>query len=375
MNRKLKVAIVHDWFTVDGGAEKVCREIINLYPEADVFSLIDFLSDSDRITILKGKKSTTSIIQKFPFAKKYYRYYLPWFPYAIEQINLTNYDLIISSSYAVAKGVLTHSNQVHVCYCHSPMRYLWDLYFSYIPKSKWSNFPIAYFMRHYISKLRQWDVISSNRVDAFIANSNNIAKRIKKVYRRESTVVYPPLFTDKFPLVSLKEDYYVSASRLVPYKKVELAILAFKKLPNKRLKIIGDGPEYLKLRQLAKGSPNIEMLGFLEEADFSSVIGKAKAFINSSFEDFGIAPVEAQACGTPIIGYAKGGVLETTIENNTAIYFHEQTPEAIIEAIEKFEKATLWTAQEIHKYASSFNNKRFAKEFTKVVEQCLSSHF
>lgn len=375
MNRKLKVAIVHDWFTVDGGAEKVCREIINLYPEADVFSLIDFLSDSDRITILKGKKSTTSIIQKFPFAKKYYRYYLPWFPYAIEQINLTNYDLIISSSYAVAKGVLTHSNQVHVCYCHSPMRYLWDLYFSYIPKSKWSNFPIAYFMRHYISKLRQWDVISSNRVDAFIANSNNIAKRIKKVYRRESTVVYPPLFTDKFPLVNLKEDYYVSASRLVPYKKVELAILAFKKLPNKRLKIIGDGPEYLKLRQLAKGSPNIEMLGFLEEADFASVIGKAKAFINSSFEDFGIAPVEAQACGTPIIGYAKGGVLETTIENNTAIYFHEQTPEAIIEAIEKFEKATLWTAQEIHKYASSFNNERFAKEFTKVVEQCLSSHF
>lgn len=375
MNRKLKVAIVHDWFTVDGGAEKVCREIINLYPEADVFSLIDFLSDSDRITILKGKKSTTSIIQKFPFAKKYYRYYLPWFPYAIEQINLTNYDLIISSSYAVAKGVLTHSNQVHVCYCHSPMRYLWDLYFSYIPKSKWSNFPIAYFMRHYISKLRQWDVISSNRVDAFIANSNNIAKRIKKVYRRESTVVYPPLFTDKFPLVNLKEDYYVSASRLVPYKKVELAILAFKKLPNKRLKIIGDGPEYLKLRQLAKGSPNIEMLGFLEEADFASVIGKAKAFINSSFEDFGIAPVEAQACGTPIIGYAKGGVLETTIENNTAIYFHEQTPEAIIEAVEKFEKATLWTAQEIHKYASSFNNERFAKEFTKVVEQCLSSHF
>lgn len=375
MNRKLKVAIVHDWFTVDGGAEKVCREIITLYPEADVFSLIDFLSDSDRITILKGKKSTTSIIQKFPFAKKYYRYYLPWFPYAIEQINLTNYDLIISSSYAVAKGVLTHSNQVHVCYCHSPMRYLWDLYFSYIPKSKWSNFPIAYFMRHYISKLRQWDVISSNRVDAFIANSNNIAKRIKKVYRRESTVVYPPLFTDKFPLVTLKEDYYVSASRLVPYKKVELAILAFKKLPNKRLKIIGDGPEYLKLRQLAKGSPNIEMLGFLEEADFASVIGKAKAFINSSFEDFGIAPVEAQACGTPIIGYAKGGVLETTIENNTAIYFHEQTPEAIIEAIEKFEKATLWTAQEIHKYASSFNNERFAKEFTKVVEQCLSSHF
>jgi len=374
MDKILKVAIVHDWFTVDGGAEKVCREIINLYPQADIYSLIDYLSDNDRQNILKGKKSNTSIIQKFPFSKKYYRYYLPWFPYAIEQINLTDYDLIISSSYAVAKGVLTHSNQVHVCYCHSPMRYLWDLYFSYIPKTKWTNFLLAYFMRHYISKLRQWDVISSNRVDAFVANSENIARRIKKVYRRDSVVVYPPLFTDKFPLITKKQDYYVSASRLVPYKKVELAILAFKKLPNKRLKVIGDGPELAKLTQLAKGSGNIEILGFLEQSEFASVMGNAKAFINSSFEDFGIAPVEAQACGTPVIAYAKGGVLETTIKDKTAIYFYEQTPEAIIEAIEQFEKSTLWTAEEIHKYANSFNNERFAREFTKVVDQCLLEH-
>jgi len=180
------------------------------------------------------------------------------------------------------------------------------LYFSYIPKTKWTNFLLAYFMRHYISKLRQWDVISSNRVDAFVANSENIARRIKKVYRRDSVVVYPPLFTDKFPLITKKQDYYVSASRLVPYKKVELAILAFKKLPNKRLKVIGDGPELAKLTQLAKGSGNIEILGFLEQSEFASVMGNAKAFINSSFEDFGIAPVEAQACGTPVIAYAKG---------------------------------------------------------------------
>lgn len=374
MEKKLKVAIVHDWFTVDGGAEKVCREIINMYPSADIFSLIDFLSDTDRATILNGKKSNTSIIQKFPFAKKYYRYYLPWFPYAIEQIDLTHYDLIISSSYAVAKGVLTHSNQIHVCYCHSPMRYLWDLYFSYIPKTKWSNFPLAYFMRHYISKLRQWDVISSNRVDTFVANSENIAKRIKKVYRRDSIVVYPPLFTDKFKLVTQKEDYYVSASRLVPYKKVELAIQAFKKLPNKRLKVIGDGPELVKLKQLAKGSKNIEILGYLEQADFSRVLGNAKAFINSSYEDFGIAPVEAQACGTPVIAYAKGGVLETTLENKTAIYFYEQTPEAIIKAIDQFEQTNLWAPEAIHKYATSFNNERFAREFTKVINQCLKDH-
>jgi glycosyltransferase involved in cell wall biosynthesis len=374
MNKRLKVAIVHDWFTVDGGAEKVCREIINLYPQADIYSLIDFLSDTDREVILKGKRSKTSVIQKFPFSKKYYRYYLPWFPYAIEQINLNDYDLIISSSYAVAKGVLTHSNQVHVCYCHSPMRYLWDLYFSYIPKTKWTNFPLAYFMRHYISKLRQWDVISSNRVDMFVANSENIARRIKKVYRRDSIVVYPPLFTDKFPLVTEKEDYYVSASRLVPYKKVELAILAFKKLPNKHLKVIGDGPKLAKLSQLAKGAKNIEILGFLEQKEFAKVLGNAKAFINSSFEDFGIAPVEAQACGTPVIAFAKGGVLETTIKDKTAIYFYEQTPEAIIEAIDKFEESTLWSADEIHKFANSFNNERFAREFTKVVDQCLLEH-
>ena len=274
----------------------------------------------------------------------------------------------------MAKGVLTHSNQIHVCYCHSPMRYLWDLYFSYIPKTKWSNFPLAYFMRHYISKLRQWDVISSNRVDAFVANSENIAKRIKKVYRRDSVVVYPPLFTDKFKLVTEKEDYYVSASRLVPYKKVELAILAFKMLQNKRLKVIGDGPELVKLKQLAKGSKNIEILGFLEQAEFSRVLGNAKAFINSSYEDFGIAPVEAQACGTPVIAYAKGGVLETTLENKTAIYFYEQTPEAIIKAIDQFEQSNLWSPEEIHQYATSFNNERFAREFTKVINQCLKDH-
>lgn len=372
--KKLKVAIVHDWFTVDGGAEKVCREIINMYPDADVYSLIDFLSDTDRDTILNGKRSNTSVIQKFPFAKKFYRFYLPWFPYAIEQINLTDYDLIISSSYAVAKGVLTHSNQVHICYCHSPMRYLWDLYFSYIPKTTWKNFILAYFMRHYISKLRQWDVISSNRVDVFVANSENIARRIKKVYRRKSVVVYPPLFTDKFQLVTEKEDYYVSASRLVPYKKVELAIQAFKNLPNKHLKVVGDGPEYDKLKQLAKGSPNIELLGFLEQKEFAKTLGNAKAFINSSYEDFGIAPVEAQACGTPIIAFAKGGVLETTIENKTAVYFYEQTPEAIIAAIEKFESSTLLSPEEIQQFATSFNNERFSNEFTKVIDQCLSNH-
>lgn len=371
MGKKIKVAIVHDWFTVNGGAEKVCREIINCYPDADIYSLIDFLSEEDRKTILNGKKSNTSIIQHFPFPRKLYRYYLPWFPYAIEQLDLSSYDLIISSSYAVAKGVLINSNQLHVCYCHSPMRYLWDLYFDYVTKSTWKNFIPNYFMRKHLSKLRVWDVVSSNRVDVFVANSKNIAQRINKVYRRDAEVVYPPMNTERFQLINEKEDYYVSACRLVPYKKVELIVKAFKLLPNKRLKVAGGGPELNKIKKLAKGSPNIEVLGYVESDALPAIVGKAKGFINASFEDFGIAPVEAQACGTPIIAYAKGGVLETTIEDKTAVYFNEQSVESIVAAIEKIEMASLWSAEEISAYASGFNNERFRTELTKIVDRCL----
>jgi glycosyltransferase involved in cell wall biosynthesis len=370
MKKIEKVAIVHDWLTVDGGAEKVCRELINLYPDADIFSLIDYLEDTDRQNILMGKKSNTSIIQKFPFSKKLYRFYLPWFPYAIEQLNLEKYDLVISSSYAVAKGVITNSNQLHICYCHSPMRYLWDLYFSYIPKTTIFNFPIAYFMRAQLSKLRIWDVISSNRVDYFIANSKNIADRIFKVYRREAAVVYPPLFVNKFDLIEEKENYFVTASRLVPYKKVDLIVEAFLKMPNRKLKVIGSGPELKKLKALSNKADNIEILGFVEQTKLSSTIGRAKAFINASNEDFGISPVEAQACGTPIIGFKKGGILETTIENKTAVYFEEQTSNSLILAIERFEKTTLIPPKEIQQFARNFSNEVFAKEISEFIEKC-----
>ena len=263
MNYSGKVALVQDWFVIDGGAEKVFNEILNLFPDADVFSLIDFLNEKDRDTILNGKSSTTSVIQSYPFAKKHYRYYLGSFPYAIEQLDLSKYDLIISSSYAVAKGVLTHSNQLHICYCHSPMRYIWDLYHSYMPETKWYNFLISWIMRSTISRLRIWDVISSNRVDYFIANSENVAKRIQKVYRRDSKVIYPPVNTTAFTLQDQKDDYYVTASRLVGYKKVDLIVKTFQSMPDKKLVVIGKGPELAKIRALAKNSKNIEVKGFV----------------------------------------------------------------------------------------------------------------
>ena len=370
----LKVAIVHDWLTVSGGAEKVCRELIRMYPQADVFSLVDFLSDRHRQEILDGKRSHTSIIQKFPFARKWYRYYLPWFPYAIEQLNLEKYDLVISSSYAVAKGVITRADQVHICYCHSPMRYLWDLYFSYMPKVSWKNFPITLAMRRSISKLRIWDVVSSNRVDYFIANSQNVAGRIRKIYRRTATVVYPPLDILHFQLVQEKKDYYVTASRLVPYKRVDLMIDAFREMPDKQLVILGDGPELKRLRKRAKGMKNVQLPGFVPADRHRQLIGEAKAFINASFEDFGIAPLEAQACGTAVIAYAKGGVLETTLENKTAVYFSQQTVSALTEAVQKFEKTPLLTAVEIQKFAVAFNNERFQTEMAEFIKKCLLKH-
>ncbi len=371
MNYSGKVALVQDWFVIDGGAEKVFKEILSLFPEADVFSLIDFLSDIERANILDGKKSTTSVIQSFPFAKKHYRYYLKWFPYAIEQLDLSKYDLIISSSYAVAKGVLTHSDQLHICYCHSPMRYIWDLYHAYMPKSSWQNFPKSFLMRSIISKLRIWDVVSSNRVDYFIANSENVAKRIKKVYRRESKVIYPPVQINDFKLHPQKEDYYVTASRLVAYKKVDLIVKTFQSMPDKKLVVIGKGPELAKIRALAKSCKNIEVKGFVPYQTLIQSIQKAKAFINASNEDFGISPVEAQACGTPVIGFGKGGLLETTVEGQTAVYFKEQTVESLKNAIDAFEQAKLDNAEAIHEFAKKFDQRNFQDQLKSFIQHCL----
>lgn len=362
----MKIAIVHDWLVVDAGAEKVLKEINNLWPDADIFSLIDFLNDEDRYNILNGKRSKTSFIQKLPFAKSKYRFYLPLFPLAIEQLDVSAYDIVICSSYAVAKGVLTHSNQLHICYCHSPIRYAWDLYFHYLDESKLRNGLKSWVARLTLHYIRNWDFISSHRVDYFIANSKYIAKRIKKVYKREAVVVYPPISVNDFEIGLQKEDFYVTISRLVPYKKTSLIVDAFNKMPEKILYVIGSGPLLKEIGDKAKS--NVKVMGQLPFDEMKSYLRRAKAFIFAADEDFGIAPVEAQACGTPVIAFRKGGVLESVIENETGVFFNEQTSESLINCIEAFEKNGYeFDPLVIRRNAEKFDKKVFSELFKSFV--------
>ncbi|MDF2433172.1 MAG: hypothetical protein JWP44_2803 [Mucilaginibacter sp.] len=354
------VALIHVWFTVIVGSENVFKEIASLYPEADIYALV--AQDETIIKLgLEKHKVFTSFIQKLPFARTNYRNYLPLFPLAIEQFNLSSYDLIISSSHAVAKGVLTNSGQVHVCYCHSPMRYAWDLYHQYIRDLGLSKGIKGYFVKAVLHRMRQWDIIASNRVDYFISNSNYIGRRIKKIYNRESITIYPNVATQDFELNENKEDFYFTCSRFVPYKKIDLIVKAFAQMQDKKLYVIGDGPDFKKIKRLA--TPNIVLLGYQPFDVLKHYLSKAKAFVFAAEEDFGILPVEAQACGTPVIAFGKGGVTETVINNQTGVYFNEQTVPSLVQAINYFENnSKMFIPAEIKKQASLFSSKRFKKE-------------
>ncbi|WP_123041927.1 glycosyltransferase family 4 protein [Cohnella candidum] len=335
----MKVAIVHDWLVVYAGAEKVLEQLLLLYPDADVYSLVDFLPDSQR-GFIGNRKVHTSFIQKLPFARRHFRHYLGLMPLAIEQFDLSGYDLVISSSYAVAKGVITGPNQLHISYVHSPIRYAWDLQHQYLKESglhKGLKGGIAKWMLH---KMRLWDARTANGVDSIVANSSYISMRIRKVYRRESSVIYPPVAVEQFELCEAKEDYYVTASRLVPYKKIDLIVEAFGAMPDKKLIVIGDGPDFAKIK--AKAKPNVTMLGYQPCDVLRKHMQKARAFVFAAEEDFGIAPVEAQSCGTPVIAYGRGGVLETVRglgqANPTGVFFPEQTVHSLIQAVHDFER-------------------------------------
>lgn len=364
----MRVAIIHDWFISIGGAEKVTKELLELFPSAEVFCLIDSMAPTDRNYILGDRKTNSSLIQRLPFSKKYYRHYLPFFPYAIEQFDLRRFDLIISSSTSVAKGVLTNYNQAHICYCHSPIRYAWDLYQHYVEDAKATNkfgMPIFKVILHYI---RHWDYISSQRVDHFIANSQNVANRIKKVYNRKASVIFPPVDVHNLSVIDKKEDFYVIVSRLVPYKRIDILIKAFKQMPDKKLVIIGTGPEQKRLKKLKGDSNNITMTGYLPLFEMRSYLQRARAFVFVAEEDFGITPVEAQACGTPVIAYGKGGLSETVLPGDTGIFFDGQTEKHIIDAINKFEKhGVRFNAYEIREHAVKFNAERFRSEFLESV--------
>lgn len=360
----MKKALVHDWYYVNGGAEKVVHSFNSIWNDFEHYALVDFLNDKDRDYILSGKKATTSFIQKLPTAKSNHRKFLQLFPYAIEQFDLQDYDLILSSSASIAKGVLTNQNQLHISYCHSPMRYAWDLYHQYLNDSNLSKGLKGLYAKRVLHKIRTWDYINSQRVDHFIANSNYISNRIYKTYRRDSTVIYPPVDVNNFTLNINKEDFYVAASRMVPYKKIKTIVEAFNQMPDKKLYVIGDGPDFKAIKKIAKS--NIELLGFVDSTKLIGYLQKAKAFVFAAEEDFGIIPVEAQACGTPVIGFGKGGLNETVINNKTGVLFYKQTPKDIVDAVNHFESLSLST-EEIRKNAERFSKERFEEEMLNFV--------
>jgi len=364
-----KVAIVHDWLPLVGGAEKVLEQLLEIYPQAEIFTLFDFVSRDDA-PFLRDKIVHTSSLQKFPKVSKYYRNLLPLFPYSIEQFDLKRFDLIVSSSSAVAKGVITSPDQLHICYCHSPMRYAWDLQAHYLKHTGLSSGLRSTFIRYVLYKLRIWDVVSSNRVDSFVANSAYISGRIKKTYRRESTVINPPVNVERFKLESNKEDFYFAASRQVPYKRIDLIVEAFKQMPDKKLVVIGDGPEHKKIK--AQAGPNVQILGYQPDAVMVDYMRRAKAFVFAAQEDFGILPVEAQACGTPVIAYGRGGARETVLDKRTGLLFDEQSVDSLLDAIERFERLQdKFNSADIQRHASTFSNERFRAEMKNHINQQL----
>lgn len=362
----MKKALINDWYYANGGAEKVIRSINNVWDDFDHFALIDFFNDKDREFVLKGKHAKTSFIQKLPTAKSNHRKFLQFFPYAIEQFDLSDYELVLSSSASVAKGVLTSQEQLHICYCHSPMRYAWDLYHEYLRDTGLTKGLKGMYAKYVLHKMRTWDFISAPRVDHFIANSHYIRKRIEKVYNREAHVIYPPVDTDYFSLKEEKEEYYFTVSRMISYKRLDVIVEAFNNMPDKKLIVAGDGPELKKIMKMAKG--NVEVKGYLGREEMKDYMQNAKAFIFAAKEDFGIAPVEAQACGTPVIAFGKGGALETVVDKQTGVFFDVQTGASIEEAVKRFE-ALSFNSETIRNHALQFSTERFEKEMKDFVEK------
>lgn len=365
----MKVALVCEWLITYAGSEKVAESILSVFPEADVYAVVDFLPKENR-SWLRGKEVHTTFIQKLPGAKERYKSYLPLMPLAVEQLDLSGYDLIISSSHCVAKGVLTGPDQLHVSYVHSPMRYAWDLTHEYLRETGLDKGVKGWMAKLILHYLRMWDTRTANGVDCFIANSRFIGRRIKKVYGRESEVIYPPVSVEAFPLCEEKSDYYLTASRLVPYKKVSVIVEAFNRMPDRKLVVIGAGPGLAEIRRMA--GANIEVMGYQPDEVLREKMQRAKAFVFAAEEDFGITPLEAQAAGTPVIAYGKGGALET-VRDDTGLFFTEQTPEAIIAAVNEFEnRENSFSSKKCHAWAKSFEEERFCRELRAFVEDKLT---
>lgn len=369
----MKVAIIHDWMTLKGGGESCVEELMRLYPQADLYCVVDFLDEQYR-GFLAGRRVTTSFVQRLPGSRKRYRSYLPLMPLAVEQFDLTGYDLVISSSSAVAKGVITGPDQLHLAYVHSPIRYAWDLQHQYLAEAgltRGIKSAIARVILHY---MRIWDTRTAHGVDHMIANSAFVARRIRKAYGREATIIHPPVDVERFTIGDTRDDFYVTMSRLVPYKRIPLIVEAFRHMPERRLVVIGDGPEMPAV--MAAAGPNVTVLGGQPNDVVVSHLQRAKAFLFAAEEDFGIAPVEAQACGTPVIAYGKGGALETVRgrdgDGQTGVFFDAQTPEAIVAAVEHLDRRLpAIDPQTCRTNAERFSTRRFHRDIASFADAAL----
>jgi glycosyltransferase involved in cell wall biosynthesis len=366
------VALVHDWFVVYSGAERVFEQMLGLYPHADVYSSIDFLKETER-GFLNGASPHLSFAQHWPLMRRHYRKWLPLLMFAVEQLDVSQHRLVLSSSAAIGKGVITGPEQLHISYVHSPMRYAWDLQHEYLKESGLDRGLSGLMARWLLHRARFWDLRTSNGVDHYIANSEFIAKRIWKVYRRESTVIYPPVDTALFSLRERKDDFFLTVSRLVPYKKIPVIVEAFKRMPHRRLVVIGDGPDMAKVK--AAAGPNVEILGHQEPAALVDYMQRARGFLFAAQEDFGISPVEAQACGTPVIAYGRGGALETIRDlhepDPTGLFFHGQTPDAIVNSVLEFERREgEFAPRACRDNAERFSVEVFRERYRDFVHKC-----
>ncbi|MGB4781595.1 glycosyltransferase [Candidatus Methylomirabilis sp.] len=382
MSAEAKVALIHDWLTGMRGGERCLEALCDLFPRADIFTLLHVKGSASKT--IEGRRIRTSAIQTLPFATSHYRYYLPLFPWAIEQLTLDGYDLILSSSHCVAKGVKPPPHALHIAYVYTPMRYIWDMQDAYVGPGRMG--PASKLMLRAIAgRLRRWDIAVNTRVDHFIAISQHVADRIRRHYGREAEVIYPPVETTRFHVGDRMDDYYLVAGAMAPYKRIDLAIEAFNHL-RRHLVIVGEGQESRRLRHMA--GPTIEFLGWRSDREVADLLSRCRALVFPGEEDFGILPVEAMACGRPVIAYGKGGVTETVIplepsafslqpsalnresQPPTGIFFYEQTVEALIQAIDRFERsADRFDPEALREYALTFDRSIFEKRIATYIAE------
>lgn len=360
----MKIALVHDHLAQDGGAEKVLKVLSEMFPDAPIYTLLYEKKNADKH--YRHRRIETSIIQKLPGGISHYQWYMPFMPMAVEFFDFSGFDLVISDSSSFAKGVITSSHTLHICYCHTPTRYLWSDTHQYIDELKYNKY-FKKIISLALNYIRIWDKLAADRVDRYIANSHFVAGRIKKYYRRESAVIYPPVETGRFKIAETAGDYFLIGGRLSPYKRVDIVIEAFKQT-NKKLKIFGGGVDLEHLKDLARGHENIEFLGLVDDTAKAELYSRAIAFINPQEEDFGITAVEAQASGRPVIAYKRGGALETVVEGVTGTFFNEQTADSLAKAVAGFD-ASKFSPSEIKRRAEQFGTERFKREIRGFIDK------